>query len=205
MILLFLFLFQVGYAQNPASSQQLFCNRLVGNFNLQTVRFGRPLQNGDMITWSGWIGPRGTSIRFSLFSPNQFTLHIRQDLPQQRTAFSTLVGPTWMNALYGPPLFQVGQPFLLSVKLVGNSFQIFTNNVLRYTYPARSPVNNIISMDSTGSLGIHWIEQNCVNPPVTTRVPRPSRRPGRGGRGRGGRGRGGRGRFGSSSDSDERY
>uniref|UniRef100_A0A1I7UGA6 Galectin n=1 Tax=Caenorhabditis tropicalis TaxID=1561998 RepID=A0A1I7UGA6_9PELO len=198
MFFLLLFLFQTGDAQFVTANQQLYCNRIVGNFHNQVVRFARPLQNGDMITWSGteW----SFSVRFSLFHRYQFTLHIRQDLPQQRTGFNTAtVG--WMNAFFGPALFQIGQPFLISVKFLNNQFQIFSNQALRYTYSARSPTDNITAAFTQGSLVLNWIEMECANPPFTTSAPRPSRRPGHGNGGHGGHGHGGYGGFSSSSGS----
>uniref|UniRef100_A0A1I7UGB0 ZP domain-containing protein n=1 Tax=Caenorhabditis tropicalis TaxID=1561998 RepID=A0A1I7UGB0_9PELO len=55
MIVLLLFLFQNGYAyQFPIASQQLNCNRIIGNWNDRTVLFSRPI---DSITAVDSAGP----------------------------------------------------------------------------------------------------------------------------------------------------
>uniref|UniRef100_A0A1I7UGA9 Galectin n=1 Tax=Caenorhabditis tropicalis TaxID=1561998 RepID=A0A1I7UGA9_9PELO len=203
MIFLLLFLFQNGYAyQFPTASQQLYCNRIIGDRNHQTVLFTRPLQNGDMITWNGTV-VSAASIRYSLYNGDQIPFHWRQDLPAQHTIFNNFVG-RWGTEAYGPSFYQIGQPYQVSVKLVGNQFQAFSNGVLLYTFPVRSAVDNIVALDSVGSVVINWIEMECANPPFTTRAPRPSRRPRRDHGGHGHGGRGGHGRFSSSgSSSDE--
>uniref|UniRef100_A0A1I7UGA5 Galectin n=1 Tax=Caenorhabditis tropicalis TaxID=1561998 RepID=A0A1I7UGA5_9PELO len=204
-LLFLLFPFVNSLLRPIAPGVSILCNRLTGNYHGVTVMFGRPLENGDSITWNGTIAAYANSanvpdnLKWTLWgtpSLNEAPFHMRQDVPKQTTIWNNFVGK-WQYELYGPALFQLGQPYQVTVKMVGNAFQAYTNGVLMYSFPIRSSVAGIMAADFVGAGTTNWIEIQCANPPFTTRSPRPPRP------GHGHGGHGGKHHHNSGSSSDE--
>ncbi|ULU08716.1 hypothetical protein L3Y34_019729 [Caenorhabditis briggsae] len=170
------------------------------------------MEIGDVLTWNGTVSSQPSSLRVSFISPTQIPIHIRQDMPNQHTIFNNAAGALWGIEVFGPPLYQLGQPFQISMKLDNSVFRFFSNDIEVYQFPIRNGAtwNAMYAVElqnlSLNSWQTNWLEMNCIRSPTKTKAPR-TRRPGHGhgdghngGYGHGG-GYGG-GRF-SSSDSSE--
>ncbi|CAO4367815.1 unnamed protein product [Caenorhabditis nigoni] len=166
------------------------------------------MEIGDVITWNGTVFSQPSTIGANLLTASEIPLHIKQIMPQQRTVFNNN-GGVWGRELFGAPLWQLGQPYQISVKLDYSVFRISLNNVEVFQFPIRTANWNIITfwgMNNSFSM-TNWLEMKCIRSPTTTRAPR-TRRPGHGHGGghNGGHGHGGGyggGRFSSSSSSSE--
>ncbi|CAP27187.1 Protein CBG07199 [Caenorhabditis briggsae] len=100
----------------PQNFYKTLSKNLFGNFVGPNISFSRPMEIGDVLTWNGTVSSQPSSLRVSFISPTQIPIHIRQDMPNQHTIFNNAAGALWGIEVFGPPLYQLGQPFQISMK-----------------------------------------------------------------------------------------